>query len=130
MTNEKVSRPEKFKLENRDERITKNLDKLPKASGLDFQKHSIGNINSNEVIDVSEFISRKEFEQFEKRIDDKFDTINSKIDNLPSILEDKIEKHVSSAKLQLIIWIVGTSIASGGVLIALLTFVAKLIGLY
>lgn len=123
MTNEKVSRPEKFKLENRDERITKNLDKLPKASGLDFQKHSIGNINSNEVIDVSEFISRKEFEQFEKRIDDKFDNLNNKLDELPERIEDKIKFQISEMKNTQMKWFIGT-------LIAILGVAGKVFGLY
>ncbi|UXV31681.1 hypothetical protein [Mammaliicoccus sciuri] len=123
MTNEKVSRPEKFKLENRDERITKNLDKLPKASGLDFQKHSIGNISSNEVIDVSEFISRKEFEQFEKRIDDKFDNLNNKLDELPERIEDKIKFQISEMKNTQMKWFIGT-------LIAILGVAGKVFGLY
>lgn len=123
MTNEKVSRPEKFKLENRDERITKNLDKLPKASGLNFQKHSIGNISSNEVIDVSEFISRKEFEQFEKRIDDKFDNLNNKLDELPERIEDKIKFQISEMKNTQMKWFIGT-------LIAILGVAGKVFGLY
>lgn len=104
-----------------------DLSELRQAIGFELP---LDYNEKTEVTNMSEYISRKEFEQYEKRIDDKFDTLNSKIDNLPNILEDKIEKHVNSAKLQLIIWIVGTSIASGGVLIALLTFVSKLIGLY
>ncbi|WP_305751813.1 hypothetical protein [Mammaliicoccus sciuri] len=104
-----------------------DLSELRQAIGFELP---LDYNEKTEVTNMSEFISRKEFEQYEKRIDDKFDTLNSKIDNLPNILEDKIEKHVNSAKLQLIIWIVGTSIASGGVLIALLTFIAKLIGLF
>ncbi|MFI3547387.1 hypothetical protein V5G65_15240 [Mammaliicoccus sciuri] len=123
MTNEKVSRPEKFKLENRDERITKNLDKLPKASGLDFQKHSIGNISSSEVIDMSEFISRKEFEQFEKRIDDKFDNLNNKLDELPERIEDKIKFQISEMKNTQMKWFIGT-------LIAILGVAGKVFGLY
>ncbi|WP_241958133.1 hypothetical protein [Mammaliicoccus sciuri] len=123
MTNEKVSRPEKFKLENRDERITKNLDKLSKASGLNFQKHSIGNISSNEVIDVSEFISRKEFEQFEKRIDDKFDNLNNKLDELPERIEDKIKFQISEMKNTQMKWFIGT-------LIAILGVAGKVFGLY
>jgi seryl-tRNA synthetase len=118
---------EKIKLQNKKDSQPANFNKYRASKGININN---SNNTVNEVIDMSEFIGRKEFEQFEKRIDDKFDTINSKIDNLPNILEDKIEKHVNSAKLQLIIWIVGTSIASGGLLIALLTFVAKLFGLY
>ena len=40
---------------------------------------------------MSEYIERKEFEQYEKRIDEKFDNLNSKIDALPKIFEDKLE---------------------------------------
>lgn len=79
---------------------------------------------------MSEFIERKEFDQFEKRIDDNFQNLNSKIDNLPSMFEDKIEKHVSNAKFQLVMWIIGTSIATGSLLITIIGLGAKLLGLY
>lgn len=78
---------------------------------------------------MSEFIERKEFEQFEKRIDDNFKNLNSKIDSLPDTFEDKIEKHVSNAKFQLVMWIIGTSITTGSLLIGAIGLGAKLLGL-
>lgn len=44
-----------------------------------------------EVKDVSEYLRKGEFEQYEKRIDEKFENLNSKIDALPKIFEDKLE---------------------------------------
>lgn len=44
-----------------------------------------------EADSMPDFIERKEFEQFEKRIDEKFDTLNKSIQDLPNRLQDKIE---------------------------------------
>ncbi|MDO0995369.1 hypothetical protein [Staphylococcus borealis] len=40
---------------------------------------------------MSEYIERKEFEQFEKRIDDRFKNLESKIDDIPNRLSDKLQ---------------------------------------
>ncbi|GGH99632.1 MULTISPECIES: hemolysin XhlA family protein [Mammaliicoccus] len=123
MANEKISRLDKFKLENRDERITKDLKELSKASGLDFHQYSAGSISSNEVLNMNEYISRKEFEQFEKRIDDKFDNLNHKIDDLPMKIEDKIKLQISEMKNTQMKWFIGT-------LIAILGVAGKVFGFY
>ncbi|WP_239733186.1 MULTISPECIES: hypothetical protein [Mammaliicoccus] len=39
---------------------------------------------------MSEYVTRNEFEQFKKRVDERFDTLNNKIDHLLSIIQDKI----------------------------------------
>ncbi|WP_426361106.1 hypothetical protein [Mammaliicoccus sciuri] len=39
---------------------------------------------------MSEYVTRNEFEQYEKRVDERFDTLNNKIDYLPNIIQDKI----------------------------------------
>lgn len=39
---------------------------------------------------MSEYVTRNEFEQYEKRVDERFDTLNNKIDHLPNIIQDKI----------------------------------------
>lgn len=39
---------------------------------------------------MSEYVTRNEFEQFKKRVDERFDTLNNKIDHLQSIIQDKI----------------------------------------
>ncbi|AUJ52974.1 hypothetical protein B2G94_09945 [Staphylococcus hominis subsp. hominis] len=56
-----------------------------------FKENKGYNVEKNEVEDMSEFIDRKEFEQYEKRIDEKFDNLNSKIDSLPEIFSDKLK---------------------------------------
>ncbi|PTJ81563.1 hypothetical protein BUZ84_06025 [Mammaliicoccus sciuri] len=72
---------------------------------------------------MSEFISRKEFEQFEKRIDDKFDNLNNKLDELPERIEDKIKFQISEMKNTQMKWFIGT-------LIAILGVAGKVFGLY
>lgn len=129
MSDNKISRPKKFDLQNREERQTFDSKHLKKASGsYEFGPNS--NSTYEEVSNMSEFIERKEFDQFEKRIDNNFNNLNSKIDNLPSTFEDKIEKHVSNAKFQLVMWIIGTSIATGSLLIGAIGLGAKLLGIY
>lgn len=39
---------------------------------------------------MSEYVTRNEFEQFKKRVDERFDTLNNKIGHLLSIIQDKI----------------------------------------
>ena len=104
-----------------------DLSGYKQAIGLEFSSDFT---DKKEVSNMSEFIERKEFEQFEKRIDDNFKNLNSKIDSLPDTFEDKIEKHVSNAKFQLVMWIIGTSITTGSLLIGAIGLGAKLLGLY
>jgi len=90
MGNKKVSRPKQFKLQHKEERTIIDSRQLKKASGsYEFSPNS--NSTYEEVDKMSEYIERKEFEQYEKRIDEKFDNLNSKIDALPKIFEDKLE---------------------------------------
>ncbi|QJF26305.1 hypothetical protein HF021_04765 [Mammaliicoccus vitulinus] len=72
---------------------------------------------------MNEYISRKEFEQFEKRIDDKFDNLNDKIDDLPMKIEDKIKLQISEMKNTQMKWFIGT-------LIAILGVAGKVFGFY
>ncbi|ALM56951.1 hypothetical protein [Staphylococcus equorum] len=129
MRDNKISRPKEFDLQNREERQILDSKQLKKASGS-YEFGPDSNSIYEEVSNMSEFIERKEFEQFEKRIDNNFNNLNSKIDNLPSTFEDKIEKHVSNAKFQLVMWIIGTSIATGSLLIGAIGLGAKLLGIY
>ncbi|KTT79868.1 hypothetical protein NS202_12115 [Mammaliicoccus sciuri] len=114
----------------------KNIDlsQYKKAAGFEIPIDS--NIK-NEVSDMSEYISRKEFEQYEKRIDDQFATINTKIDNLPNTLADKItialnqyEKEIKRDSKEnrkaVITWI----LSGTGILIALAGLIGRVIGLY
>ena len=90
MGNKKVSRPKQFKLQHKEERTVIDSKQLKKASGsYEFNPNS--NSTYEEVYKMSEYIERKEFEQYEKRIDEKFDNLNSKIDSLPEIFSDKLK---------------------------------------
>lgn len=82
---------------------------------------------------MSEFVDRKEFEQFEKRIDDKFKTLDSKIDELPNRLNDKLQiafnsqmetfrKERKEDRKSIITW----TLTGTGVIIALASFLVKL----
>ncbi|HAR6132482.1 MULTISPECIES: hypothetical protein [Staphylococcus] len=97
-----------------------------KTIDLDGYKESKGlSIRDEEVKTMPEFIERKEFEQFEKRIDDNFKHLNSKIDSLPDRFADKMEialnqqmekmrKERKEDKKSIITWsLTGTSIIVG-----------------
>ncbi|WP_323702837.1 hypothetical protein [Mammaliicoccus sp. Dog046] len=127
MKNNKITRLEHFNIQNKEDRKTFDSKQLKRASGsYEFNPNS----TYEEVSIMSDFIERKEFEQFEKRIDDNFKNLNSKIDSLPIIFEDKIDKHVNKAKVELIMWIIGTAIASGGLILTAIGIGAKLLGIY
>jgi seryl-tRNA synthetase len=59
-------------------------------------------------------IDRNEFEQYERRIDDKFENLNDKINNLPNIIEDKIKYQIADMKNTQIKWFIGTLIVTLG----------------
>ncbi|MCI2869440.1 hypothetical protein FH115_07045 [Staphylococcus hominis] len=90
MGNKKVSRPKQFKLQHKEERTVIDSKQLKKASGsYEFNPNS--NSTYEEVYKMSEYIERKEFEQFEKRIDDRFKSLESKIDDIPNRMSDKLQ---------------------------------------
>ena len=71
-------------MQHKEERTVIDSKQLKKASGsYEFNPNS--NSTYEEVYKMSEYIERKEFERYEKRIDEKFDNLNSKIDSLPEI---------------------------------------------
>lgn len=74
-------------------------------------------------IDMSNYVSKGEFEQYEKRIDEKLSSINNKIDDIPSKLDSKIELHFEKMKNSQMKWFIG-------VLIALAGLAGRLFGLY
>lgn len=124
----------KIKLQDKKDNQTANFDKYRASKGINFNS---SDTTINEVIDMSEYISRKEFEQYEKRIDAQFDTINSKIDNLPNLLADKItislnqyEKDIKRDSKEnrkaIITWI----LSGTGILIALAGLIGRVVGLY
>lgn len=59
-------------------------------------------------------IDRNEFEQYERRIDEKFETLNDKINNLPNIIEDKMKYQIVDMKNTQIKWFVGTILVTLG----------------
>ena len=90
MYNQKISRPKQFKLQDKEERTIFDSRQLKKASGsYEFNPNS--NSTYEEVDKMSNYIERKEFEQFEKRIDDRFKNLESKIDDIPNRLSDKLQ---------------------------------------
>ncbi|MEX2947714.1 hypothetical protein ABH521_000860 [Staphylococcus warneri] len=132
MGNEKISRLDQFNLQNKEERTTIDSKQLKKASGsYEFSPNSTSTYE--EVAYMSEFVDRKEFEQFEKRIDDKFKTLDSKIDELPNRLHDKLQiafnsqmetfrKERKEDRKSIITW----TLTGTGVIIALASFLVKL----
>lgn len=59
-------------------------------------------------------IDRNEFEQCERRIDEKFETLKDKINNLPNIIEDKMKYQIADMKNTQIKWFVGTILVKLG----------------
>lgn len=132
MYNQKISRPKQFKLQEKEERTIIDSGQLKKASGsYEFNPNS--NSTYEEVNKMSDYIERKEFEQFEKRIDDRFKNLESKIDDIPNRLSDKLQlalneqmessrKERKEDKKSIITWTLsGTSliVAIAGILVKL-----------
>lgn len=64
----------------------------------------VDNYFSLEMGDMSnEFITKSEFNQFEKRVDEKFLHLNSKIDDLPNRFEDKLKLSITQMQNEIII---------------------------
>ncbi|MEB6170582.1 hypothetical protein MXL81_07825 [Staphylococcus pseudoxylosus] len=111
-----------------------DLSAYEKAIGLEISSDFT---DKKEVPVMSEYISRKEFEQYEKRIDENFRHLNSKLDSLPNTLTDKItislndyenriRKGRKEDKRSIITW----SISGTSLLIAILGLIAKFLGWY
>lgn len=63
-----------------------------KISQSEVRKVLKGDFGENRRSEMeNNFISKGEFEQYEKRIDERFNNLNSKIDALPKTFEDKLE---------------------------------------
>ena len=132
MGNKKVSRPKQFKLQHKEERTVIDSKQLKKASGsYEFNPNS--NSTYEEVYKMSEYIERKEFEQFEKRIDDRFKSLESKIDDIPNRLSDKLQlalneqmesfrKERKEDKKSIITW----TISGNSLIVAIAGLLAKL----
>ncbi|HEC2154251.1 hypothetical protein [Staphylococcus delphini] len=130
---EKVSRLDVFNIQTKDERVTFDSKHLTKASGS-YEFYQNSSSTYEEVINMSEYISRQEFEQLEKRIEDNFKHLNSKIDSLPDRFSDKMEialnqqlekirKERKDDKKSIITW----SLTGTGIIVALLTFLFNFI---
>ncbi len=63
---------------------------------------------------MPDFLSKGEFDQFEKRIDQRLDTIEGKVDDLPTRLDDKIKLHFETMKNSQMKWFIGVLIALAG----------------
>lgn len=86
---------------------------------------------------MSEYVTRNEFEQYEKRVDERFDTLNNKIDHLLSIIQDKItismnnlERSINETNKKNRKAVI-TSVLSGvGVLITLAGLIGNILGVF
>lgn len=52
--------------------------------------------NNGGAFNMSNFVTKDEFSQYEKRIDDKFTHLNDKIDSLPERMADKMNLAVAT----------------------------------
>lgn len=75
--------------------------------------HLLKNLEGAEI-DMSEYISKGEFEQYEKRVDEKLSNINDKIDDIPNKLDNKIELHFEKMKNSQMKWFIGILLALAG----------------
>ncbi|HCW34963.1 hypothetical protein MTW84_06305 [Mammaliicoccus sciuri] len=86
---------------------------------------------------MSEYVTRNEFEQYEKRVDERFDTLNNKIDYLPNIIQDKItismnnlERSINETNKKNRKAVI-TSVLSGvGVLITVAGLIGNILGVF
>ncbi|MDH9922002.1 hypothetical protein PZL33_07430 [Staphylococcus hominis] len=86
-----------------------------KISQSEVRKILTGNFGENRRGEMeNNFISKGEFEQYEKRIDEKFNNLNSKIDDLPKRIDEKIQFRISEMKNTQMKWFIATLIALAG----------------
>ncbi|MCD3219522.1 hypothetical protein GP484_06555 [Mammaliicoccus sciuri] len=86
---------------------------------------------------MSEYVTRNEFEQYEKRVDERFDTLNNKNDHLPNIIQDKItismnnlERSINETNKKNRKAVI-TSVLSGvGVLITVAGLIGNILGVF
>lgn len=64
---------------------------------------------------MDNYVTRKEFEQFEKRVDDNLKSINTSIVALPERLDEKIDTKIEKMKNKQLVYFIGTIIAIAGV---------------
>lgn len=103
---------------------------------------NINNLFNNKSIkgdSMSEFITKETFNQFEKRVDQNLSVLETKIDNLPSQIEDKLKvmlmeqsnelrKERKEDRKTIITWIftaAGVSITGTSLIIGIATFILK-----
>lgn len=83
-----------------------------------------------EADSMTDFIERKEFEQFEKRIDANLANINDKLDKLPSQIEDKINLSSEKMKNTQMKWFIGIILSIISLLFTLIGLAGRIFGLY
>ncbi|ASN72358.1 hypothetical protein 7F12_34 [uncultured Caudovirales phage] len=107
-------------------------------------KESKNNIKNKRVNVLSDYISYREFAQFEKRIDDKYQNIDKKLESLPNELELKfkemlreelkeLKRERKEDKKQIITWILtgtGLLLTFGSFIIAILGLLGKVFNWY
>lgn len=81
--------------------------------------HNMG----KEADPMTNYIERKEFEQFEKRIDDNLSNINSKLDKLPDQIETKINLSAEKMKNSQMKWFIG-------IIVSILGLAGRIFGIY
>lgn len=113
-----------------EDKITLVKPENRKTIALENYKERKGvNIERTEAGKMNEYVERKEFEQFEKRMDDNFRNLNSKIDSLPETFNDKLQialntqmeklrKEQKEDKKSIIGW----TIAGTGIIISIFRF--------
>ncbi|PKE63962.1 hypothetical protein [Macrococcoides caseolyticum] len=101
--------------------------------------NSLFNNKSIKGDSMSEFITKETFNQFEKRVDQNLSILETKIDNIPSQIEDKLKvmlmeqsneqrKERKEDRKTIITWIftaTGVSITGTSLIIGIATFILK-----
>lgn len=106
-------------LDNNNLQINTQELKLANSYSIDASEYT----RENEVLNMSEYISRKEFEQFEKRMDEKLDTLTGKIDELPNRIEDKTKYQIAEMKNTQMKWFIAT-------IITIASLAGRIFGIY
>lgn len=64
---------------------------------------------------MDNYVTRKEFEQFEKRVDDNLKSINASIVSLPERIDEKVDVKIEKMKNTQLIYFIGTIVAITGI---------------
>ncbi|CAM3132815.1 hypothetical protein [Staphylococcus argensis] len=86
---------------------------------------------------MTQYLTKEKFQQHEKRDEDRFNCVNDKLNQLPSVIEDKITIAMNEMELKMLAEfksmrnsLISWSLAGCSILIVFAGLIARLLGLF